>query len=51
MASVPAAEVTPISEIGPHRFTPSTISETLMNDDMKEAYPRSPPDRILHAIG
>jgi branched-chain amino acid aminotransferase len=34
-----AAEVTPVSEIGPHRFTPSTISETWMNDDMKEVYP------------
>ena len=27
-----AAEVTPVSEIGPYRFTPGTISETLMND-------------------
>ncbi|HEY4124843.1 MAG TPA: branched-chain amino acid aminotransferase [Rhizomicrobium sp.] len=27
-----AAEVTPVSEIGPHRFTPGQISETLMND-------------------
>ncbi len=27
-----AAEVTPVSEIGPHRFTPGKISETLMND-------------------
>jgi branched-chain amino acid aminotransferase len=34
-----AAEVTPVSEIGPYRFTPSTISETLMNDYMKEVYP------------
>ncbi|MGE6783998.1 branched-chain amino acid aminotransferase [Ensifer adhaerens] len=34
-----AAEVTPVSEIGPHRFTPATISETLMNDYMKEVYP------------
>ncbi|MBX5160006.1 branched-chain amino acid aminotransferase [Rhizobium sp. NZLR5] len=34
-----AAEVTPVSEIGPHRFTPSAISETLMNDYMKEVYP------------
>ena len=25
-----AAEVTPVSEIGPHRFTPGEISETLM---------------------
>ncbi|RYH01743.1 MAG: branched-chain amino acid aminotransferase, partial [Alphaproteobacteria bacterium] len=34
-----AAEVTPVSEIGPHRFTPGTISETLMNDYVKEVYP------------
>lgn len=34
-----AAEVTPVSEIGPHRFTPATICETLMNDYMKEVYP------------
>jgi branched-chain amino acid aminotransferase len=34
-----AAEVTPVSEIGPYMFTPSTISETLMNDYMKEVYP------------
>ncbi len=34
-----AAEVTPVSEIGPYRFTPSTISETLMNDYMQEVYP------------
>ncbi|MBI1328415.1 MAG: branched-chain amino acid aminotransferase [Alphaproteobacteria bacterium] len=27
-----AAEVTPVAEIGPHRFTPGQISETLMND-------------------
>ncbi|HUG63236.1 MAG TPA: branched-chain amino acid aminotransferase, partial [Methylomirabilota bacterium] len=26
-----AAEVTPVSEIGPHRFTPGAISEALMN--------------------
>jgi branched-chain amino acid aminotransferase len=34
-----AAEVTPVSEIGPYRFTPATISETLMNDYMKEVHP------------
>ncbi|MDX3926862.1 MAG: branched-chain amino acid aminotransferase [Shinella sp.] len=34
-----AAEVTPVSEIGPYTFTPGTISETLMNDYMKEVYP------------
>ena len=27
-----AAEVTPVSEIGPYRFKPAAISETLMND-------------------
>ncbi|MBK5566387.1 branched-chain amino acid aminotransferase [Ensifer sp. SSB1] len=34
-----AAEVTPVSEIGPYRFMPATICETLMNDYMKEVYP------------
>ncbi|MDB5556237.1 MAG: branched-chain amino acid aminotransferase [Rhizobium sp.] len=35
-----AAEVTPVSEIGSkYKFTPATISETLMNDYMKEVYP------------
>ncbi|UVC07042.1 branched-chain amino acid aminotransferase [Rhizobium sp. TH2] len=35
-----AAEVTPVSEIGgKYKFTPATISETLMNDYMKEVYP------------
>ncbi|WP_426122375.1 branched-chain amino acid aminotransferase [Pararhizobium sp. PWRC1-1] len=34
-----AAEVTPVSEIGPYAFKPATISETLMNDYMKEVYP------------
>ena len=34
-----AAEVTPVSEIGPYRFTPGMICETLMNDYMKEVYP------------
>jgi branched-chain amino acid aminotransferase len=29
-----AAEVTPVSEIGPHNFTPGQISETLLNDYM-----------------
>jgi branched-chain amino acid aminotransferase len=27
-----AAEVTPVSEIGPYRFTPGEISKTLMHD-------------------
>jgi len=35
-----AAEVTPVSEIGgKYSFTPAMISETLMNDYMKEVYP------------
>jgi branched-chain amino acid aminotransferase len=34
-----AAEVTPVSEIGPYTFKPATISETLTNDYMKEVYP------------
>jgi branched-chain amino acid aminotransferase len=31
-----AAEVTPVSEIGPYRFKPGKISETLMNDYAQE---------------
>jgi branched-chain amino acid aminotransferase len=31
-----AAEVTPVSEIGPYRFKPGQISETLMNDYAEE---------------
>jgi branched-chain amino acid aminotransferase len=27
-----AAEVTPVGEIGPHKFKPGQITETLMND-------------------
>ena len=36
-----AAEVTPVSEIGPYRFKPGKISETLMNDYAEEV--RRPP--------
>ncbi len=36
-----AAEVTPVSEIGPYRFTPGRISETLMNAYMAEVQPKS----------
>jgi branched-chain amino acid aminotransferase len=35
-----AAEVTPVSEIGNHRFTPGRISETLMKDYMSEVQPK-----------
>ncbi|WEX76495.1 branched-chain amino acid aminotransferase [Sinorhizobium numidicum] len=34
-----AAEVTPVSEIGPYRFKPGTISENLMKDYVKEVHP------------
>ncbi|GAB4240009.1 MAG: branched-chain amino acid aminotransferase [Methyloligellaceae bacterium] len=34
-----AAEVTPVSEIGPHRYTPGQISETLLNDYMEAVMP------------
>jgi branched-chain amino acid aminotransferase len=27
-----SAEVTPVSEVGPYRFTPGEISKTLMHD-------------------
>jgi branched-chain amino acid aminotransferase len=33
-----AAEVTPVSEIGPHRFKPGKISETLMNDYSEDVH-------------
>ncbi|MCA1404743.1 branched-chain amino acid aminotransferase [Ensifer sp. IC3342] len=34
-----AAEVTPVSEIGPYRFAPAAITEALMNDYTKEVNP------------
>ncbi|MCA1442933.1 branched-chain amino acid aminotransferase [Ensifer sp. IC4062] len=34
-----AAEVTPVSEIGPYRFAPAGITEALMNDYTKEVNP------------
>ena len=36
-----AAEVTPVSEVGPYRFTPGTITQTLMNDYSAEVQPRA----------
>jgi branched-chain amino acid aminotransferase len=33
------AEVTPVSEIGPHRYTPSKISEMLIGDYTKTVTP------------
>ncbi len=35
-----AAEVTPVSEIGEWKFTPGTISETLLNDYMAAVQPK-----------
>src|SRR5688572_3598349 len=43
-----AAEVTPVSEIGPHRFKPGNISETLMNDYAEEVR-RPPPAKLASA--
>lgn len=37
-----AAEVTPVSEIGPHKYTPGQISETLLNDYMDLVRPAAP---------
>jgi branched-chain amino acid aminotransferase len=39
-----AAEVTPVSEIGPYRFKPGAISETLMNDYAAEV--RAPVSKV-----
>ncbi len=39
-----AAEVTPVAEIGPYRFKPGAISETLMNDYAEEV--RRPVSRV-----
>jgi len=36
-----AAEVTPVSEIGPYRFTPGSISRTLITDFAAEVTPKS----------
>ncbi len=34
-----AAEVTPVSEIGQHRYKPGTITEALLNDYMAVVQP------------
>ena len=36
-----AAEVTPVSEIGPHRFTPAALTKTLMDDYSAEVQPKA----------
>jgi branched-chain amino acid aminotransferase len=39
-----AAEVTPVAEIGPYRFTPGQITETLLKD--YERTVRLPPEDV-----
>ena len=36
-----AAEVTPVSEIGPHRYQPGNVTRTLMEDYMAEVQPKA----------
>lgn len=36
-----AAEVTPVSEVGPYRFTPAALTQTLMDDYTAEVQPRA----------
>jgi branched-chain amino acid aminotransferase len=36
-----AAEVTPVAEIGPYKFTPGNISKTLMEDYLAEVQPKA----------
>ncbi len=45
-----AAEVTPVSEIGPHRFTPGEITLTLMKDYTQEVQPVAAPKQMAAAI-
>jgi branched-chain amino acid aminotransferase len=45
-----AAEVTPVSEIGPHRFTPGEITLTLMKDYTQEVQPLTAPKQMAAAI-
>ncbi len=45
-----AAEVTPVSEIGPHRFTPGEITLNLMNDYTEEVQPKKPARQMAAAI-
>jgi branched-chain amino acid aminotransferase len=37
-----AAEVTPVSEVGPYRFTPGLISKTLLEDYSEAVQPKQP---------
>lgn len=47
-----AAEVTPVSEIGPYRFTPGRITEALMNDyaeEVRRPEPQAPAHQRVSA--
>ncbi len=44
-----AAEVTPVSEIGPYRFTPGEITLTLMTDYTEEVQPKTAPLQMAAA--
>jgi len=44
-----AAEVTPVSEIGPYRFTPGEITLTLMTDYTEEVQPTTAPLQMAAA--
>ena len=35
------AEITPVSEIGPHRYTPGNMSRTMIEDYAAEVQPRA----------
>jgi branched-chain amino acid aminotransferase len=44
-----AAEVTPVSEIGPYCYKPGKISETLMNDYAEEVRRPTPANARVNA--
>lgn len=46
-----AAEVTPVSEIGPYTFTPGDITLTLMNDYAEEVQPKKAAKQMAAAVG
>jgi len=46
-----AAEVTPVSEIGPYRFVPGDITLTLMRDYTDEVQPATAPQQMAASMG
>ncbi len=44
-----AAEVTPVSEVGPHKFTPGEITFNLMNDYLAEVQPKAAAQKQMAA--